>query len=82
MIDKLWSTLGYMLTGFLILLSFIVVTLIVGPFSLFWLMFIILVGILADKRGRSVPGWLLLGAFLITPLFASLFLLALGKKDQ
>ncbi len=48
-------------------------------FVFFWIIFMILVGIMASKRNRSVIGWLAI-AFFLTPLAGILFLLALGEN--
>ena len=46
----------------------------------FWIMFTILVGIIASKRNRSVIGWVVSSLF-ITPFMAVLFILVLGTKE-
>lgn len=46
----------------------------------FWLIFAIVVGIIAGSRGRSAIGWVLL-ALLISPLIACLLVLALPTRS-
>lgn len=48
-------------------------------FILFWLLFSVIVGIVAAKRGRSGVGWALL-AVLLTPLLMCILVLALPKQ--
>lgn len=45
-----------------------------------WLVFTIVVGILANNKNRSVPGWVILSLF-ISPLLAGILLLVLPKIE-
>jgi len=45
----------------------------------FWILFTILVGVAASRRGRSALGWIV-GSFFISPGLALLFILVLGNK--
>lgn len=46
--------------------------------AFFWILFLVLVAIMAHKRHRSMLGWVLFGVF-FSPIFPILFLLALGS---
>lgn len=47
----------------------------------FWIMFTVLVGVTAHTRNRGIVRWTL-GSLFITPFFALLFILVLGRvKD-
>ena len=43
--------------------------------------FVILAGIMANKRNRSTAGWVIL-SLVVSPIITILFLLALGKKEK
>ena len=50
-------------------------------FIFFYVPFVILAGIMANKRKRSTAGWVIL-SLVVSPLITILFLLALGEKEE
>lgn len=46
-----------------------------------WVLFAVLVGVLASKRGRDGGGWFLL-ALVLSPVFAGLLVLILDDKSK
>ena len=48
---------------------------------IFYISFVVLVGIMANKRKRSTAGWVIL-SLVVSPLITILFLLALGEKEE
>lgn len=49
--------------------------------GLLWLIFVVVAGIMASKRGRNVFRWVVLSLFL-TPLVGIILLLLLGTKEE
>jgi len=50
-------------------------------FVFFWVLFAIVVGVAANARGRSGPGWFVL-ALIISPLIALLLVLVMQKGGE
>ena len=48
---------------------------------LFWVIFVIIVGVMAFERGRSVLGWVVLSIF-FSPILGIILLLLLGPSEE
>jgi len=51
------------------------------PILFIWLIGTILVGVIADKKGRSVLGWVVLSLF-ISPLIAIIIVAIIGESNE
>ena len=48
---------------------------------LFWMIFVVVTGVMASKRGRNALGWVVLSIFL-SPLLGIILLLLLGSSED
>jgi ABC-type arginine/histidine transport system permease subunit len=61
----------------------IAIVVLVGIVLIVSLIFLlIVVGLMADQRGRSVAGWILIALFISTPFIAIICLFCLGDTDK